>query len=189
MKTLLLGPTGVDKEYVKERLELAMGTAAPHFVLFEKEYLVPEYGDKFFRFLEEEPFRQKEKWDSAWEHLLQDFASFSRDLVVALHTVYARHLYGCRSVVSIDRIKKLKPDTVVTLIDDVYYMWHRTQERAGRERHKGTPTIAELLEARALETFVADQICLQSEVRRNYLLAVRHPVHLLEGLLTHADDL
>jgi hypothetical protein len=183
MRVLLLGATGVDKAMVAHKLREAMGSAAPQYVDFEKDFLIPGYGDDFYKFLDDKFARQKEVWGAAWRTLMGAADQGGANIIVGLHASYTRPLYGTRSPVSIPQITEFRPDKIVTLIDDIYYMWHRTESRAGTRTYMGKPKISALLEARCIETFMGDLIASHVGAIDHFVVAVRHPVGLLQKLL------
>ena len=104
--------------------------------------------------------------------------------ILSLHGVLVRPLYTIRTPIDLDSLKQFRPDTIITLIDDVYMMWHRTTQRAAQEESKGRPTLEQLLTGRRAELFLGDIIRSHCEVKRqNTLIAVKHPARVLDRLL------
>lgn len=91
-----------------------------------------------------------------------------------------------RSPIDFVLIQEFAPTRVVTLIDDVYSCWYRTEQRAKSHRWIGQPTLADLVQARTAEVLVGDMIAghVSTTERhvRNYVLAVKHPVSTLSRL-------
>jgi hypothetical protein len=102
--------------------------------------------------------------------------------------VIARNIYGVRSLVDVELIRAFVPTHVITLLDDVYLGWWRTQRRAGDLAYIGQPTPLQLLDARHAELLVGDLICRHLKLCRgrsipNWLVATRHPARVLNRLL------
>lgn len=190
-RVLLLGPTGTDKRAMVEALiearEQTDGALPLEYIDFEKEYAantvggMPDYLD-----VQDEP--QRQRWLDGWRNLILERADSGHDLVVGLHSVLTRPLYGSRSPIFIPQVEELELTHVVTAIDDVYMQWHRTHLRAGRRTWIGQPTLSQLIDARRAELVIGDLIA--SHVGgaykpgiTNWLIAARHPVRLLERLL------
>ncbi len=186
MRVLLLGPTGAEKRAAVTRLVSSYaGSSAPEFIDFEAEYLRPVH-----EFLDQQFDQQRRAWDEAWSKLLTRVGppGESDNLIVGLHATITRRLYGCRSPIFVPLVMEYRPDVVVTLVDDVYLMWHRTETRARSLDYRGRPTLQDLLEARRSETFMGD--LLASHCRppaRHYLVSIRHPARMLNRLLYHGQ--
>lgn len=173
----------------------------PKVVDFETEYLFnPRKGGKVsYSFLGDNEETQREIWRDAWTRFASEYSvSQERDLFVAMHGCIVRGHYGVRSVVDAEKLaawvkggsaksnkgKKSKSncalDMVVTLIDDVYDMWWRTEKRAEGMDLFGRPTIEQLLYARRTELIVADQVAHSVDPPiPHFVISVAHPCETL----------
>jgi len=191
-RVLLLGTTGVAKDVVVERLreELHHSAHADHFEArdFERDYVLPGFDD-LPDFLDSDEPRQREGVRSAWERLRIEFPpDRTDDLVLSMHGVLVRELYGVRSLVNIDEIRAFEPTQVITVIDDVYLKWWKTEARAGGLGYIGRPTLLQLLDGRHAEMLIGDLICRNTDPHgprplMNWLMAARHPACLVARLV------
>ncbi len=102
----------------------------------------------------------------------------------SLHASFIRGHYGVRIVLDPALVRRFKPNVVVTLVDDVYDMWWRTEERASGEAWRGRPTLEQLLTARRVEQAVGTQIAHLTEPPvPHYLLSVHHSCETLFRLV------
>jgi hypothetical protein len=192
VRALLLGATGIDKEDVAKRLrDFQEETADPRVFLyrdFEKDFVAPRFRGGMAAFLDAEEPEQWSEWRVAWQEFARWQSEHQADnLVLGIHGVIARQLFGVRSAAYLPDLQEFNPTHLVTLIDDIYCQWFRVQQRAHGHAYRGQPTIPQLLEARRAELFVGDLIHrnLDPSGRSlvNWLFAVRHPARLLQRLL------
>lgn len=183
----MLGTTGVAKRVVVSELRRHLRVAALDHPFeardFERDYVEPLFND-LPDFLESDETRQEEGWGRAWRTLLEEFPpTRDDDLLLSMHGVLVRDIYGVRSLVEVNEIAKLCPTHVVTMIDDVYLKWLRTETRAGGLSYVGRPTLLQLLDGRRAELLIGDTICRNvsgGHARiQNWFMAVRHPAQLL----------
>lgn len=196
IRALLLGTTGVNKSFaVKQLHEYRKMTAQPapfKAVDFEREYITTSIDTEFASFLDFNESVQYERWDAAWHQFHEEFPP-ERDvnLILSLHGVVLRELYGVRSLIAVDAIRQYQPTHMITLMDDVYMQWRRTELRAGGREYVGQPTLLQLLDGRHSELVIADVFrrCLPSTSRpKNWLVAARHPARVLDRLLFGSGD-
>jgi hypothetical protein len=105
-----------------------------------------------------------------------------------MHAVLARKEYGTRSPIKVARIiQDFNPTKIVTLIDDVYLQWHRTQEYASTIEYIGEPTLEQLLQARRDEILLGDLLTKQTTKEHpfppHYVVAIWHPARVLNKIL------
>lgn len=160
-KVLLLGPTGVDKAGVAQRLTQHLASEYGHsfkFIDFEKDYLKNHLTVKSWpTFLAQDISQQAHTWRRAWEQLKGDLTN--EPVLLGLHATYVSGIVGLRSAINIPSIcEDFRPSLVVTLIDDVFSMWSRTEARAEGSHYKGRPTFEQLLVARRAEQVLGDLI-------------------------------
>lgn len=191
VRAILLGTTGIAKSDVAEQLRRYHYNAQINlnvkYVDFESEYIKPQLRPpRLSAYLDEDEFRQREFWGRAWDKLLDDIANLPQDvhLLLGLHATVIRPLYGVRSPIDISRIERFGPSHLITLIDDIYDVWHRTTVRAGSQRYVGVPTLSDLLEGRRSDLLIGDLIASHSSPDvKNWLLATKHPARTLHRLL------
>jgi hypothetical protein len=152
-RVLLLGPTGVDKkaaaDRLNERLEVVGHSA--RFVDFENDFLKRHLGVKnWMTFLAQDITQQFAAWGRAWDDFKQTLNN--EITILGLHATYISGILGLRSPVHIPSIcQDFQPTLIVTLIDDVYMMWSRTEPRAEGKEYRGRPSFEQLLVARRAE--------------------------------------
>ena len=207
---LIMGATGVAKsaalvnvlEYLKQTESVAPSIEVLHF---EADFVRPLVGDEFHDYLDALDPAQQDYWNTAWTKLVERLQKTpsSADVIICLHGILARPIYGIRSPVYIPRlIDDFKPTSVFTLIDDVYSMWLRTEKRAHGVNEAGNPTsgydyvgrpsLEQLLAARRAELLLADVMarnCLPKSSVRNYVVAINHPARTLARLVIGRHDL
>jgi hypothetical protein len=184
-RVLLLGVTGVDKSLALNQLKEYKETLTTqnfNSTDFMKQFIEPEI--ELRNFLDSVEDRQRYFWQRGWQNFAKQLPGPEEDAILSLHGVLVRPLYGVRTPIDLESLKQFHPDTIITLIDDVYMMWHRTNERAALEESVGRPTLEQLLTARRAELFLGDIIRNHCEVKRlNTLIAVNHPARVLDRLL------
>lgn len=194
-RILVLGTTGIDKDTVIANLRTYRESFTDISDLitldFEKDFI--ESDRQLYDYLDAREDQQQSIWRDAWKRFRSRLEQLRhKDVLLSMHGVLARPLYGVRSPIHIDDLKDFKPTTIVTLIDDVYLKWFRTERRAGGLDFKGRPTLEQLLSARRAELFLADVIVRNISTEgplKNYLLAVRHPARVLDRLLFGPEKL
>jgi hypothetical protein len=160
-RVLLLGPTGVDKAAIagrlQKRLNEKLGQQA-RFVDFENEYLKKEMPSKdWMTFLAQDAPLQATTWSRAWAEFKKSLSD--ETTMLAMHSTFVSGALGLRSPINIPRIcKDFKPTLIISLIDDVFSMWARTEARAAGLDRKGRPSFEQLLVARRAEQFLGDVI-------------------------------
>lgn len=191
--TLLLGSTGVDKGRAVRALQEfadADGDAAPmEYIDFERDYLVEEFGGQMWSYLDARERYQRSEWRRACARLAEHVNARdpSQRLIVGMHGVIVRDLYGARSPVHIPSVAALRPSRIVTLIDDLHDVWTRTEARAANGLWVGQPSLAQLLDARRMEILIGDLLAahLSEECLVTHrVLAVKHPARELYRLLS-----
>jgi len=189
-RILILGVTGVDKQHAMSQLRQwrAAEADAGDLVLvdFEREFIEPRAGS-LYGYLDALEMNQRSLWEAAWSDFRSRLPELAtKDIVLSLHGTLVRPLYGTRSPVLIDALRDFQPSVIVTLIDDVYAKWHRTERRAGNLDWRGRPTLEQLITARRSEIFLGDLLARNLRpdgALSNYVLAVRHPARTLHRLL------
>jgi hypothetical protein len=160
-RILLLGPTGVDKAEAAKRLGSRLKASLGHefkYIDFEKEYLKQHLNVKNWTiFLAQDIAQQATTWRRGWEDLKKGLDG--ETTILALHATYISGPLGLRSPVHLPSIcDDFKPTLIVTLIDDVYQMWSRTEARAAGQEIKGRPSFEQLVAARRAEQLLGDLI-------------------------------
>ncbi|MDA8224238.1 MAG: hypothetical protein M0Z35_21590 [Desulfitobacterium hafniense] len=195
---LILGTTGVAKSRALAQLAKYVESQAVDIkyktIDFESEFLKPvlDENDKdLFSYLDDTNLRQRELWLEAWVRFKSVFEkNTDQYILLCLHGVLTREYTGTRSPINIQSIIEFAPTKIITLIDDVYMKWHRTQERSKGESRRGQPTLEQLLDARRAEIFIGDFIAGHQKVKpRHYILSVHHPARTLYRLLFVSKDI
>jgi hypothetical protein len=196
-RVLLLGATGVRKQVALRNLKAFQeryNTGEEFESLDVEEHILSE-GRRvpipFHQYLDKPPDQQHMLWLRGWEKLAQKLKSDdfkNKNIILSMHGVLVRPMYGTRSPVVLSKIMMdFKPTVIITLIDNVYLMWDRTQQRAGKRGYVGKPTLAQLFRARRAEIFfgdlVANQTLSDNDPAPHYVISVWHPARLLSKLL------
>ncbi|MGQ0684405.1 hypothetical protein [Bradyrhizobium sp.] len=160
-RVLLLGPTGVDKATAMQRVCKRMQNLLGHsyrFVDFENEHLKQHLNVKNWTvFLAQDISQQATTWRRGWEDFKKRLDG--ENTILALHATYVSNPIGLRSPVHIPSIcDDFQPTLIISLIDDVYQMWSRTEARAAGQEIKGRPSFEQLLVARRAEQLLGDLI-------------------------------
>ena len=189
-RVLILGPTGIDKKDACKAVAEYANTHFGHnirFYDFEKDFIFPLVPD-FQSFLNDRITVAYQTWERAWE----DFKKkLNGDIVLfSLHATLVSGLFGPRSAINIRRIcEEFKPTLIITLIDDVYNMWGRTEKRAeGRARLR--PTIEQILMARRTEALLGDLIMItrQPDHVKHIICSVNHPLEVIVNQIIFDAD-
>jgi|SRR5579862_2664905 len=160
-RVLLLGPTGVDKGAAIARLNARLKGALGHqfrYVDFENEFLKPKLSVRnWTTFLAQDISQQANTWLQAWEALRKNLDH--ENTILGLHATYVSGPLGLRCPVNIPSLcEDFKPTLIISLIDDVFQMWTRTETRAAGQEIKGRPSFEQLLAARRAEMLLGDVI-------------------------------
>jgi hypothetical protein len=160
-RVLLLGPTGVDKGAAVARLTARLSAVLGHhfkYIDFENDFLKPKLNVKnWTAFLAQDIAQQATSWRQAWETLREKLDG--ENIILGLHATYVSGPLGLRCPVQIPSVcNDFKPTLVISLIDDVFQMWTRTEARAAGQEIKGRPSFEQLLVARRAELLLGDVI-------------------------------
>jgi hypothetical protein len=159
-RILLLGPTGVDKAVAVARLTSHLATLGHglRFVDFENDYLKRDPGARSWtQFLAQDLALQTLTWQRAWGELRKNLTT--ETTILALHATYVSSVLGLRFPIHIPSIcDDFQPTLIISLIDDIYTMWTRTEQRAAGKDYKGRPSFDQLLVARRAEQTMGDLI-------------------------------
>jgi hypothetical protein len=104
-----------------------------------------------------------------------------------MHASYVSSVLGLRCPIHIPSIcNDFAPTLIVTLVDDVYSMWRRTEARAQGRDDKGRPSFEQLLIARRAEQIFGDLISSHSAHPPEHVLcAACNSVDALANLLVY----
>lgn len=185
-RVLFLGPTGVDKKAAALRLSKHLEQLGHgfRFVDFENEFLKNEPGVRSWtHFLAQDMALQTSTWRSAWEHFKTTISP--ETTVLALHATYVSSVLGLRFPIHLPSIcADFAPTLIVSLIDDVYCMWNRTETRAGGRDDKGRPSFEQLLVARRAEQTMGDLISSHTTpMAKHVLCATGNNIDALANLI------
>lgn len=165
----------------------------PLVVDFERKYLFnPAKGGKVWHsLLGDKQEKQRQIWRRTWARFVNEIQlAEDHDLFVSMHGCIVRGHYGVRTIIDprdvaewvkgSDSTVRAGADLIVTLLDDVYDMWWRTEERAGGTELYGRPTIEQLIFARRAELMVADQVAHSVDPPiPHFMISVAHPCETL----------
>lgn len=197
-RVLILGTCGIRKKSVAERIQQ---WARNHhsqeirIVDFEHDYLVRAITQPYRSFLKEpRPAVQFEQWRKGWRAFakaqgFRENVNDGRDQpdtpeLLLLHGSIVNGQYGVRAVHDVRDVVAYQPDLIISLIDDVYDTWWRTEKLAKGHPQRGRPTIEQLLLARRVEQLVGDQIANHlPEPPRHIVLSVHHPIECAVRLI------
>ncbi|MHC2279868.1 DNA polymerase III delta prime subunit [Bradyrhizobium diazoefficiens] len=190
-RVLLLGPTGVDKGTAALRLSKHLEGFGHsfRFVDFENEFLKNEPGVRSWtHFLAQDMAIQTSTWRRAWESFKTSISS--ETTILALHATYISSVLGLRFPIHLPSIcADFAPTLIVSLIDDVYCMWHRTETRAGGRDDKGRPSFEQLLVARRAEQTMGDLISSHTApMAKHVLCATGNNLDALANLIIFDAD-
>lgn len=185
MRALILGTTGVDKARVWAALDQErhrVQAQTPRLIDFEHDYLIAN--GSMYSFLESEEAVQHLLWTGAWDRFLQALGDSSADFALAMHGAYLRSNFGTRTFLDPHRLVSLGLTHVITLIDDVWAAWDRTERRAleADAGWYGTPTLLQLVQGRGAEILIGDLIARELGLT-NFVLSVAHPARVLNRYL------
>lgn len=192
-RILLLGPTGVSKTVAINKV-IKSADQEHHrrinLIDFERDALPQaRYFSSYRGFLFGDMSGQAKMWIEGWEHVVKRLDTLPPDdpCVLSMHGVLVTSDAGTRSVIDIASIcRDFKPTLIITLADDVFSMWWRTEARAKGDYSKGRPTLEQLLEARRAETLVGDLVAYQNLLdrpARHVFFSVNHPVEVLRDII------
>jgi hypothetical protein len=187
-RVLLLGPTGVDKAAAMQRVLARMDATLGHkfrFVDFENEFLKPRVSARnWVTFLAQDLSQQVAAWRRAWDDFKKTLDG--EMVVLGLHSTYVSGILGLRCPVQIPSIcGDFQPSLIISLVDDVFQMWHRTETRAQGEEIKGRPTFEQLLTARRAEQLLGDIILSHTDnpKARHILCAAGNNIDALTNIM------
>lgn len=194
---LFFGTTGTEKKEALSRLAnwaQAQGRTEPLQIDFEGRIEELHYGPGLlYQYLDQSNVsHQRRDWRDVFDRISSEVEQErqGRDVYVAMHGALIRKDYGVRSAIAFEKVALLKPDAIVTLIDDVFINWHHTEQRVATGQYqKGRPTLSQLLIGRRHEILISDLIVnfLEDKFGRphrpHYVLALRHSVETLGRLL------
>lgn len=193
---LFFGTTGLEKvKALRQVADWAVNQGRPSPLIVDLEEEIEHlHGDgQLHQYLDQpNPSYQRKDWDDAFQKVARKVreARKRKDVYLAMHGVLLRRDYGVRSPIALENVASLKPDAIVTLIDDVFVNWHRTEARAASGQiQRGKPTLDQLLIGRRHEILIADQVVNFLEDRcgrpriAHHVLALRHSLETLGRLL------
>ena len=187
-RILFLGPTGIDKAAVAARASEYISELFNHqirFVDFEKEFLKQQPTVKdWMTFLNQDIPLQSLIWQQAWGEFKKTLTD--EITILGLHATYVSGVMGLRCALNIPSVcKDFNPTLIISLIDDVYSMWSRTERRAEGEDRKGRPTFEQLLVARRAEQILGDVILAHAPTSgvRHVVCATKNAIDALANII------
>jgi len=189
-RVLFLGSTGTDKMTAVKKCVRHLAQYGHKSdvrpVDFEREYLFSRSGSTIQSFLAKPALEQAEIWKHGWDNFVKTLSNGI--VLLALHGTIVRDDFGVRIAMDTGAVvRDFRPSLVVTLIDDVYTCWWRTEQRASGELSRGRPTFEQLLMARRVEAILGDEVIRQlraaDQDARHVMLSIQHPVTALTHLV------
>lgn len=192
-RILLLGPTGISKTVAINKVVESAGKELHrriNLIDFERDALPrTRFFTSYRGFLFGDISGQAKSWIDGWQHVVDQLNTLPPDepCVLIMHGVLVTSDAGTRSVIDIASIcRDFKPTLIITLADDVFSMWWRTEARAKGDYSRGRPTLEQLLEARRAETLIGDLVAYQNLMdrpARHVFFSVNHPVEVLRDII------
>jgi hypothetical protein len=215
MRTLITGQTGTNKKILARTVrdhilrQRGLSSNRPESNKEVEFYEVesPEWlKTDFLAFItDHNQTDQRQIWRDSLTRILKDVEEKkSKDVVLLLHATCYRdgHFF---SPVAWDDLLQFRPDQVVTLIDDVYDLWQRVEDRHNIETHL---TLWEILNWRSTEILYSQTLANELRIDNQkfgysppkkhkylfgpslpfYIMAVKHPVETFSRLLFDRDQ-
>lgn len=135
------------------------------------------------------------KWTEAFEKISHNIEEEKpRNALISMHATF--HRYGrLFSPLNWESIRNLQPVCFLTLIDDVYSIWHRINWREQDRAATGSYfRLRELASWRSIETLMTDRLAKYvypgvSPAEKNFVIAIKDPISMLYNLLFHPEKL
>ncbi|HVZ92373.1 MAG TPA: hypothetical protein VG843_12035 [Rhizomicrobium sp.] len=190
-RVLILGPTGTKKDELLPKIagDLQRTSGEQVHKLHFEDFLdsSPLYLT-FQKFLRQGHMTQAMIWDHAWTSLHKELGKIPENetVLLSMHGAYVRADQGTRSIANLNRIcEEFRPTLVITVFDDVYQMWSRTEAEAQGDNTVIRPTLQELIAARRAEIMIGDMLVVQRPMTkcRHVIIALNHPVRFFSELI------
>lgn len=202
IRALVLGVTGINKtedttDNVKGVLARLGAWVHKHYkrqisvVDFDRDYVFNDAkGDSTFLDCDDYN-QQRDIWWRAWRAFCAEVLEkdTDTDLYVSMHGCFVGNQFGVRYFLDPNEVvDKLQPNLVIHLIDDIYDMWWRTEDRSSAIPELAQPTMEQLLFARRIEGIISDQVSYCGTSRtaerstkpiRKFTISVSHPCETL----------
>jgi hypothetical protein len=207
-RVLFTGPTGVKKkhvlamvvrEYFKENLpsvlvpendeELWNDPNVKRYIQFFslEEEIKRSKNLEIPTWLEREEERLEEDWKEAFSEVLKKLRKLPKNIIafIELHTHYFR---GQKRPFLIDlrEILKLKPNLIITLINDVYSIYYEVKKRELSKPTGSYLRLSDILDWRDREISFSDSLARTLKIK-NYVVSVKHPTKMLYRLIFERD--
>ncbi len=201
MRALFLGPTGVNMREaitaVARYFYRARGLPEDLEDREARRALAVYFLEDFLRakvdwvaFLSSDDYRwQEEEWRSAFVRMLRRVADEgSENVVVGMNLPFFNRSRFFPAF-DLSPFRELRPDVVVTLIEEEHVMWRRVQMREERGRRTGADfRLKDIVAWRNTTILLADIISRELGVD-NYVVAVKHPASTFYKLLFERNAL
>ena len=196
MRVLFLGQTGISKRPCVESLakhclltsdlpgDLENVRARAHLrVLHLEDYIGRLSAGDYISYLDQfNTKRQQDVWAQAWDAMVAELSGTPPTHVfITLHASYFRK-NRFFTVASIDRLRDFNPDVIITLVDDAYECWHRTQVRESEHPRGTNLRLRDVFLWRTVEIMVGDFLVHGSGIP-HYELATKHPAEMARRLI------
>ena len=150
----------------------------------EVESILPRrYSSLLLLLGEDDPDTQRDYWALGFKSLHKKLAAVPSNVTVfvELHSCCFRGHSRIHSINPQD-VLQLNPSCFITLVDDVYSIYFRVNEREKENPEGSYLRLQDILEWRHSEMIISDQFAASLGVK-NYVVAVKHPVSTLCRLI------
>jgi len=196
MRFICSGTTGIDKQTAVEEFKTFSKIKNKNEInIISLESFLKEKGgfDDITLFLNSYNWQaQKNAWENAFRQILEDLEKVESDItILCTHLVYYRNSRFLLPL-NMNLIEKFNPDGFITIIDDVYLLKKRIQNRSETSPFKTELRLRDLIAWRSIETNIADMLCMHLSNEKqiiNYLISVKQPVSTLYNLIYEPEKL
>ena len=195
MRVLFVGQTGVEKDQAIRNFAalvdrrryrnrgIGLGRIGTYCVESEIKNIVQDFTS--YLSCQNETI-QRDNWRCAFQRILAQIrGARHQDIYLAMHLAFYRDS-NFFSPVDWQLLRRFRPDAVVTLIDDIYDVWKRIEDRTASNPASASHfRLREIVAWRSAETLVADwlPLILRKPSLRNFVVAAKHPSEMLYRLL------
>jgi len=200
MRVIFTGQTGINrsKEILKNLAlftlkvaecpeDLNSSKSRKHLIIYSLDEEFKNLGIDIISFLDSQNPRAKaDAWKRAFNNILFRIKDEQpKHAFLSMHHIFYRYS-SFFSPVEWDLIKNFQPNIFITLIDDVFSIWKRINSRDEMSPSGSYFRLRELYSWRSAEILMTDFLakCLfPSKSIKNYVVAAKHPTHMLYRLL------
>lgn len=195
MRIIFAGQTGVQKDQVtralarfaSRRLYRNRRISSGRIGIYCVESEIKKIAGDFTSYLScQNETIQEETWRRGFNEILGKIrTNRHRDIFLSMHLTFYRDS-NFFSPVDWRLLRRFDADAVVILIDDIYDVWKRIEDRTARNPASASHfRLREILAWRSVESLIADSLplVLRRPGFRGFVVAVKHPAQMLYRLL------